>query len=278
MPKLPNQLIAAKGPDDTRYSASVAASVSTEGKFRLQVPDELRDIVTAAHSRGNGVVDNVTQRTKWGFYERHRFQPGQPLFVEADTLQEASRVLLDAAKEHLQCEMKTETFIIYCLEIAAPIWIEPDGKIYPSGSCPSFEARAGHWHEMGSVPTLNSNRPAKGAYRVGVGAEAWDRTSFIRPSGTTYSWSRTKCANFGYETPLEKLQSFVCLELTPQTAGVKKMPYTDAAALWFHDCMLSLFRIAYGMDRFFSSEQNLLAIQEGRAPLLALNPPPNPTP
>lgn len=261
MAKLAPQAIRAEAPDKTRFAADVAVSVTSDGKFRVMIPDELRDIVNT-YANGKGGMF----RSDWSIYCKTSYaDKNNPWSVEAKRLDVCVAVLQKAAEEFLLCEVKTERVILYALELSVAMFIKPDGTLSPCGY--SRGAEGGTWYETKSKKQhINANSRIEDTYRIGLAAEVWDKTSHIRASGTKTTWERvTPADRFRPESPLAKLQSFCSLSIGPTTSGIKEMAYSDAAALWFHDCIMSLFRMAHSMDNFFSNEENLLAIQNGTA-------------
>lgn len=271
MPKIAKQAIRAQAADKTTYAFDAEASVTTAGIFRVKVPTDLRDIVRN-YQNGKGEIN----RSNWSiYYHGKSYAPETADWsVEAKALDICVAVLNAAAKEFLQCEVKTERVILYALELSVSFWATPDGQIYPNGYGAS-DGEGGRWYETRSKSqSFHASNPIPDSYKVGLGAEAWDKTSYIRSSGTKVTWEKvTAPGRFAPRTALDRLQSFSTLHLTPKTPGIKEMPYSDEAAQWFFDAMISLCRLAKGMDDFFANEDNLLAIQKGTAHLL-LSPPP----
>lgn len=266
MPKLSNQAIRAKGADGTTYSQDVAASVSSDGNFRVAVPDELRDVICTAPNKPR------MMNRSWSIYE-HGSGFGtakRPWSIEAKRLDICLATLHAAAEEFLACEVKRERVICYSVELEVAFWTMPDGEITPCGH--NCRAPGGAWYKIKSrEKSYSANERIEDTYKIGLAAEVWDKVSHVRPSGTKVIWEPVSAEDrFAPASPLAKLQSFCCLSLSPGTKAVKEMPYSDAASLWFHDCMISLFKMARGMDEFFSNQDNLLAIQEGRPTLLSL--------
>lgn len=273
MPKLPKQAIRAKGEDGAEFKADSEASVTTDGLFRVKVPVELRDIVNNFSNRKGGIV-----RTDWNIYFHGKsYKPQEAEWsVEAARLDICLRVLNAAAADFLVCEKKTERVILYALELSVSFWATPDGQIFPNGytGSPDEEIKKGRWYEIRSKrQSFHATNPIPDTFKIGLGAEAWDKTTYTRASGAKVTWDKVTAEDrFNPKTPLAKLQAFSVLQIGPTTPGVREMPYSDAAALWFHDAMISLFKVAKNMDDFFASEDNLLAIQNGTAHLL-LSPP-----
>lgn len=267
MPKLPNQTITAKAEDGTTYNETVAASLGADGDFRVLCPPELQEI-----------CEKFTQKPgeSWGWFQSPgKFGKQYPYFIESKMLATCMRVLERAASEHLLCEKKVERLILYSLDLSCSFWRNDDGEIFPSGHASSRQVQ-GRWYELQATQQrFAAHNPIGSSYKIGLAARAWNRISFIRPSGTTTKWEYLTPpeGHLGYETPLQKLQSFCSISIGPKSENLHMMPYTDAAALWFHDTMLALFRMAYGMDTFFANPDNLLAIQEGTASRLMAPPP-----
>lgn len=257
--KLPNQSIGVRAADNTTYEASIPASVSTEGVFKLKVPADLADIVQ------NRFQANKSKEwdADWKSTDRRN-----TTVITAATLAAAVQALQEAAAEFLASETETERFIVYRVEMAAAAWVEPDGTVLQNGYAKGA-TKQGRWHTFKTGPTLSANDTVT-SYKVGIAAEVWDRTSYKRPSGTTYTWAHLSCGAFNQHHPADRLQNFAAIHLNPAQGNVKLMPYTDAAAEWFYQAMLSVARMACAMDRFFSDPDSLAAIQEGRNPMMAL--------
>lgn len=262
MPKIANQTIYAKAEDGTEYKAIVPASISASGDFRVQCPPELQEI-----------CEKFSQKPglHWQWYQSPgKYRKDDPYFIEAKQLSICQHILKTAAEEHLKCEVVRERVILYALDISCAFWRNDDGQILPSGHAASGGPPGGWYQIQSTKQDFHSANRIEDTYKIGLAARAWTRVSYIRPSGTVKKWERLHPpeGHLGYKTPLQKLQSFCSINVGPESENVRMMPYTDAAALWFHDAMLALFRMAYGFDQFFASADNLLAIQEGRASLL----------
>lgn len=263
MPKLPDLHLSEKAKDDSVYRCKLKCSVSASGDFRVEVPMDLKDVVVGFTTKNGGMY-----RSTWEIYCAKKYEKTDPIFVQARTLDGAFNIVRAAAQEFLQCEEVVERFIVYAVDVECSFWINPDGSIQPNGyNRAGSIGETGHWYERKTTnEQVHAARPISDAYTIGLAARAWDRRTYKRPSGSTHVWEPVHPDDrFAPSTPLGRLQSFCSIDITHQSRGAKLMPYSDAAAVWFHDAMLSLFRIAYGLDQFFGNEDNVLAIQEGRA-------------
>lgn len=160
---------------------------------------------------------------------------------------------------------KVEHVIRYNIESKVKFAMTPDGEIFPNG----YFHKEARWLKSDALyGGLHACQQAKGGYALVIGAEALEKTT-IQCGGhqkISYRHYYKGESHLGTENPAQKLNSWVGVGLDAKTS--REMPYSDEAALFFFDLMMSMAKISKviqegvgtqeGLDRLIANNVKLL--------------------
>lgn len=226
-------------------------SVNAKGEFSVVIPDELEST-----ARQCGLQID---------------RPSKNLFARGPNLEDLKLSVISAMKAHLSTEAVRTPVIIYSTDTKVSFWLGADGEIHPNGGHESSSKEDPGWSMIGGL-----NATTQGAhYTVGIFAQVVDRIDHYRGDhlvSTTYD--RCDVGHFKWKEGMEwayKLNSFAGLRIDYDRAGrlYKQMPYTEQAARFFHDSLLSICRLGQRVHSFFDDTEGLALAIESGTPLLA---------
>lgn len=237
--------IYAKAEDGTEFERSVGVTLLDDGTFSIELPEELvacaeKVKVTNAH------VGHA--------------RSGARAKVYAKELDAGLRLIKAAADDYIQAEEVREHVICYKANVDVSFWQEPNGTIAPNGC-----GRKGQWwesklfgHQYDACHRLDS-------MSIGFAAKVFDKITTKRKSGDTVRYEQTDVPlHVKHTDPMFLLNSWTVLDIEPKRQGVREMPYTPEAALFFHNLQCAICKMAMGLYEFIADEKKLmLAIQSG---------------
>lgn len=246
MPKLANQFIHYSAPDGTVFRAEVQCWVDSKGTFGLEIPPELSE--TARHLFRFGGVAGAYRGPETDLQQinidwaKNRLTGRQ--------LNAVVRAMHILARMALECEVITERVIVYRGEVNAPCWVDENGELHPDGV-----RRGGHWwkSQLPEPPSSNFNKGPE-VFSIGFAAVVMDRTIYKRTTGDTVKWNRVR------DTPgaVAALNDWHT-NITPESEGVRVIPYSDAAALYFAETLKKICAMAIGLDKFLGDPEAVQA-------------------
>lgn len=218
----------------------VDVHIDAAGEFYAWLPDYLMIAVDVEKIRIGG---------------RGKKAEGQFKLTSA-TFSELERALQNALRKISQPTVTAEPVIRYNIESHVSFAVDAEGAIFPNAGFPGAEwprndPRFGNHHAA---------QPARGGYSLTIGAKAMLKTT------TTYGdKSKVKYSPYygvdgnhlGHDNPAELLNSWVSFSL-PDNA--REIPYTDEAALFFHNLLLGLANISRQIQEHTFEQENLLAL------------------
>lgn len=230
----------------------VVYNVNSSGDFYCAIPESLQSYF----GKGQVYKECVKVATN---------RAGAPT-VFAKTLEALESELYAALRKVNVPDVTVEHVIRYNIKSSVNFAQDGNGGIYPNATFEGAE-----WPEFNSGDHrmygghYATNR-AKGGYSLCIGGEALTKKTYRVGSKVSvqyekYSGPDSKAA--------ELLNSWVGFEL-PKDA--KEIPYTEEAAMFFHNLMLGMARISKQIQEATFDQSNLIALIESKAPLF-LNPP-----
>jgi hypothetical protein len=258
MPAIAGQWIAIQTKDGAKFEYKADCFVTSEGEFTIQIHPDLLSIAYRMKPQ-NGVGIN---KARSDAAER----------VYCNDLKAGLAFLKACAVELLTAEEKTERVIVYEAEFNLSYWKQPDGRIFPNGYNEAGIIRPGQWqdlkfHNKGTNSTNRTN-----IFSLGICAAVFDKVTTIRKSGNVVRYISIR--NLERNSPAAMLNSFASLDVNTRGVGQsycrsQEMPYSDEAALFFHDVMLGLCSLAERIDTVIADKPKLFeAIQRGATKLL----------
>lgn len=271
MPKLPDTHITFRNEEtDERKPFVLKTSVSTEGVFRVQLPEEWRE--AAQHFSREG--------------RRITYGKGAALQAEGAQLSEAINLAKEVMEATYRCETSESLHLVYRFATSLSYWVNPDGSIYPNGGWPGakgYEA-GGKWRILkGNRHRTSDSSEDTGVEKVptfGFTALVMLRTVHTRAGFETVTWARYrgKSQHDNDETDIKSvLNSWAKASSPPhpdaEGSSYTVIPYSDKACEFFLKVIKSLCRIDLQLCQFFEDAQQVHhAIETGSMNLLA---PPN---
>lgn len=248
MAKLNEQWISAKAADDTRLDLKLPCFVDSGGKFSLVLDQYEAVIESAAQLAKDG--------KNWPGIEV-QFHKGRwcALGKELDKL---TKFVHAAALDSISGTELHERVIVYNISTVVSFWANQDGSIHPNGGSP--EAGEGDWWKPGLGAFQLSSLHTTDLFSIGLCAGVFDKITTTRATGKTLRYEFVKAEHQNEEqesTPSGRLNSFRGLEFNPEDAAMKEMPYSDEAALFFYDTMMTICKLARNLDAFFADDNRL---------------------
>jgi len=251
MAKLPSHTFRSKSKTGEQMTFQSSVTLDQDGTFNASIPDDLYE--TAGKMRGSDVAF-----TKPANAALHR--------VSGKRLDDVKNFIYAAMAEHLKVETTIEMVIVYGHTVDVAYSRSPDGGFHPNGYM-ADAATAKGGYEWGGKLSATTSSPL---YQVGLGAKVFEKHTHTRESGSKVEWKRPELPNFGHESPMEKLNAFVGLSLTPsEGGGWQEMPYSDDAATFFYDAMIAMCKLADTVSTFLGDKETLRLAIQNRVGLLA---------
>lgn len=226
-------------------------SVDQKGMFSIHIPDELE-----ATARDCGLTIA---------------RPAKNLFARGNNLDDLKQAVTDAVKAHLTTEQHRTPVILYSTDIAVAYWKCEDGSAHSNGyNAQNATDSPGAWAKVGNEQATSR----VSHYRVGLVAAVADKVEHYRNAQlikTTYARCDT-----GHFKPIEgmdwahRLNGFTgtFIDYSAATRRYQETPYSEEAARFFHDAMISLCRLGDRINEFFGDDDRLALAISSRTPLL----------
>jgi len=238
MAKLAPITFAVYAKDQTRFIVNTDCWVLPDGIFKAGVPPELRTIAIelAPQTKLHGCGDVGCEETSVRWVVSN---------VVKDNL---TRFLKRCAQIYIEGTTMTETVIRYIFQPDVSFWINADGTIHPNGSKAS---KGGWWQpKTTGVRTLHATEQTE-AYGISLGVAVFHKVTTTRESGRTVTYTEV-CVNDTADPAIKALNGWTGLNSTQwNDRAVREMPYTAEAAVFLHNTMLGLCRVAQRFDNFF---------------------------
>lgn len=224
-------------------------SVDRDGIFSFTIPEELEETADA---------NRKLQEPKLCSVGRNR---ANHLVIIGKTKQDCECFITKVIQDYLACNVTKETIIAYRTEARLSYWKTATGEIVPNGIFdPDYNENGGEWNG-----SLNGSTQHHHTYSVGLAARCYVKVTAHRNSGDQVSYERTygDGTHFSRDTYLQKLGQFVGLDF--DLAQCKQIPYTEEAAKFFYDAMMSLCKLSDRIEGFFESPETVQKAIESRA-------------
>ena len=221
---------------------SVRISVNTKGQFTCPLPKLFDPYVNAELKR-----------------EDHRIIGGDGNYkATAPSLQQLQDYLQILMDRYLATTQKTTLVIHYAVTTNVSFGWDDGGEIAPNGCASKSFAWADE--SLYHVPA-NYQYSDQVGYSIGLYAKALKRIDTISADGKIID---TRYENYYGEggnhmrlnTPAEKLNAWT--RMYSRRAKVEEIPYSDEAALYFHNCICQMVEQAVKLRSYFDKPELLL--------------------
>jgi len=245
MVKLANIKVSAKNPVAEREhqyeELSCPASVSADGEFCAVLPDEM-----ASLAQGLALPQGVGWDTSKGKTR-----------LRSKTMDALKMALQNVLIAWLAPNITVERVIRYNVASHVSFFESPSGSIFPNGSF--REAKydgGGRWNDGKMYGNHTANTPSRDGYSLTIGARAYDKRTITRGDAVKIEYDILHPAT-DENCPLYLLNSWCSFTLPER--GVKEMPYTPEAALFFHRMMLGMADLSRRIQTFMHDDSRLMA-------------------
>jgi len=232
----------------TRSSLKLSIYVSADGEFYCHVSDEY--FIAA-----KGVFSYVRKDPDKG-----------KMKLIAESLDQLTSRAAEMLRNHITPEVTEEHVIRYNIESHVSFATDHDGNI-----CPNAGYDGAEWiHDDREKLYGNHDacRTSKGGYSLTIGAIAVTKTTYKYGDEEKVEYDKYYKGDsiHGHDNPAQKLNSWCSFRL-PEDA--KEIPYTDEAALFFHDMMMGMARLSQMIQSSTFDQAKLLnLIESGNGQLL----------
>lgn len=220
------------------YKFKSDVSVDRDGLFSVTIPAELVETARANRKEAACIVRKM--RVNWA--------------VQGRDLGYCRSFIESVAQDFLKCEVIREHVIVYRTETSVAYWKKADGQIVPNGNFdPEYSQQQGTWGGSGGC-----NNDVL-AYTVGIVAGVYTKVIARRDSGDQILFERFEDDDeTEFDTWAAKLNSFlrVAIDLY-DLPSMDSVPYTEQAAKFFYETMLTMCKLSDNIEIFFSNPENI---------------------
>jgi len=233
--------------EDRQIKISCPAAVDSDGLFTITLPEHLAELAKTM-SLPAGVA--------WDTARVHTRLQGKVL----DLLKSTLTALL---KAYVSPEITVERVIRYNVESHVSFCEDADGNIHPNGTFNNAK-----WADRQHYGNHHAGDAARNGYSLVIGARVWDKRTIRRGDAVKIEYDHVSTGQNGDPIdPLDLLNGWCSFKLPDH--GVKEMPYSPEAALFFHRLMLSLVDLSRRIQTFMHDQPRLLAAIKNGQMLLA---------
>ncbi len=236
-----------------RKKFPVKMSVDVDGQFYCAFPDFLKDSIQNFIGADSKAFLTIKRRKE---------------YLAATELDYLIDTIDSALKVYSECSVLVEHLIRYNIETHISFAIDKKGNIYPN----SGYVEDAVWDDDNDkrYGRHYSHQPCRGGYSMTIGAAAMTKTThtFGDVSKSEYEfYYKDDGDHLGNDNPAEILNSWTCIGLGDDDC--KEIPYSDDAALFFHNLLLSMAKMAKMIqDNTFDEKDLLSLIDKGSLNLL----------
>lgn len=264
---------------DDMYSYKADVFVTSKGEFSITIPEHLAPACVELLKAENPHPDDGP------VYIRENLKNGQPsgewkVYAHDKTL--AVDLIERAIRIYAKAETTTEIVICYAHDSEGRYVVGPNGEIATDGY--DVDANFGKtknrdrlkdgWKWSDKEHNHFGNRSV---FKFGIGAQVYKKITIKRSTGTTIRyevyWGEKGSSHFDRETYCQRLNSFdISFGLTSRYDNKhpypNEIPYTEEAAKFFFDAMVSLCSVSERVKNFFGDGKRLQKAIESRATLM----------
>lgn len=257
-----------------------AISVDAAGEFTVNLPEELAATAKALAGTDEWKTLVRVSQARVNWRAQSMQLPHLESFVRA------------VLKDHLTVDTTQELVILYRYTNDTIAARAADGSLHPNG----YRAAAASAQALGQEPSLGSyewagnprlsSNTAPALFGVGVVARVYRKLTHARASCKKVEYSSADLPGSHWdENPMQRLNGFIVrpplrqedggADLRDSTGPVREIPYSDQAADFFSNLMLTMAQMGEQLESFVGDKSNLLSAIERTAPgnvLLPLAP------
>lgn len=226
-------------------SMKVKVNVDVDGVFYCYVPENMLAAVKAVFG---GMYDSRNDKLK----------------VFANTFANLKTLLFKTLKLHITPEVTEEHVIRYNIESHVSFAVDDAGNIFPNAG---YEGADWMHDEREKYGNHHACQAAPGGYGLTIGARAMTKLTYKYgdQKNVKYKEYYKGDHHLGTDNPAQLLNSWCSFSLPEDP---KEIPYTDEAALFFHDMMLGMARLSQMIQSSTFDQSKLLELIESGGQLL----------
>lgn len=240
----------------------VVFNANAKGEFYCRVTPEIEAFFERGQRYDGGVICDQDRQGN--------------LAIFATTLAALEDIVVTALRACNEPKITVEYVIRYNIESHVSFAQTDQGEIFPNAS---FEGAK--WHSMDSPHRAlygdhNATNRNVGGYSLTIGAKAETKTTYVVGDKVSVKYQRYNKEGDSYiaHNPAELLNSWVGFDLPKDP---KVMPYSDDAALFFHNLMLGMATISRQIQEATFNQDNLLSLIASSSGNLLMPPSIRPT-
>ncbi|MCY9861463.1 hypothetical protein OTK49_02880 [Vibrio coralliirubri] len=243
-------------------STHIIFNANAKGEFYCRLTPEIESFFEKGSCYEGGVICNTDNKDFLAIY--------------ATTLAALEDIIVVALRGCNEPQITEEYVIRYNIESHVSFAQTEQGEIFPNASFDGAE-----WHSMDSSKrekygNHNGTNRHVGGFSLTIGARAETKTTFIVGDKVSVKYQRYNKEGDSYiaSNPAELLNSWVGFELPKKP---KEIPYSDEAALFFHNLMLGMATISKQIQEATFEQQDLLSLIASSSGNLLMPPSIRPT-
>lgn len=236
-------------------SMQLRISVNSKGQFYTSLPEDMQDVAFSIFGDGNSTL---VKNSKFNVY--------------AGSLQELVNRCYECLSVIYEPKITEEYVIHYNIESHVAFAENENGDIFPNATFPGADWPANRDSEKRAEERYGGHHaamPAKGGYSLTIGAKALTKTTYTYrkdiPPTVKYTPYHKDGHHLSHDNPASLLNSWCSFRIDKQ---FKEIPYSDKAALFFHDLMLSMAKISQLIQDNTFDDNNLMYLIENNVKLL----------
>lgn len=241
----------------TPFSFKTDISVDKGGMFCFTIPQELEKTARA----------NFDKQTMKGISVGKLIKN---YCVWAKSKDEGINFLNKTAHDYIACEVTREQVIVYRTTANLSYYKLHDGTIVPNGGYDKKYPNGGEWGGHGEESYSIMGGPS---FTIGIVAAVYTKLTAHRESGDQVTWERAGENCHGVpDNYLDKLNSFIRTGIRSDSLNeMSQIPYTEEAAKFFYDAMLSMCALSDRIESFFGNADDVRLAIANKSGLLLTN-------
>ncbi len=226
-----------------QFGIHIKVYVNNCGEFYCPVPERLETVLEPFYNNHGLLVQTRKNSDKCNVY--------------AESLESLKEGLYRVMADVFNPSVTEEHVIIYNIDSHVSFAVDDNNEVKPNCYYPNTKWPSEDRELYGGHHAAN---PSIGGYSLCVGARA--KTKITHAYGETkkvkYIDYYKDGGHLGTENPAQKLNSWTSISLNPKKS--KEIPYTDEAALFFHELLMGMAKISKLIQENTHTEEKMLAL------------------
>jgi hypothetical protein len=246
------------------WKYAVEVSVDENGVFLFEIPEEIADCLKALLGK---IQELVYLRT--AEVHLHQARRGAKPMLASKTFDAGKCALEHAARDNAKESVRRERIIVYGLQTRSSYVKNGEGDFFADGGFPGADYRkSGNWYGKAEHGDGRfGDRGVNAYYYVGFFARVYDRITKTKGEHKEFKLERPDLPNSSYDHPAYRLNCFKGVDIQEdELRRFTVMPYSDEAAVFFYDVMLSICKLSDRLGGFFGDHEQVVKAIAGGGP------------